>query len=498
MGGEVNIDIRNTLSFYKRTDVRAAMVEHAQNKEVAVKFSEGFGKRPDALKYDNDVLELAKQGALSFHCSEELWKNPLQLTLNQRKQELDNLRIGWDLIIDIDCKVFDYSKIAAYYTIKVLRHYGVKTISIKFSGNKGFHIGVPFECFPDGINKQPINELFPEAPKRIALYIKHLISRPVSRAILRLEKDIDSIIQKTGLQRKDLIIQEIKKGITHYKLNAEPFIEIDTILISPRHMYRMPYSFHEKSGLISVPIDPARLLKFNKEEARPENVKQIIPFLERKNAVKGEMSSLLREAFDFNPTIKDEKRFETKKEKEFQSIQYADELNKAIPEEFFPDCIKNILGGLEDGKKRGLLILINFLSCMNWSNEEIEKRIYVWNEKNREKGKEALRENYIVGQLRYHKQNRKKVLPPNCDNEAYYKSLGVYCNNENHARIKNPVQRVSFTLRALNKTRKVARKNIEKDKMKTKKDDNTTSKHNNMSRRREPGKYEVEIGDAKD
>ncbi|MEM4259691.1 MAG: hypothetical protein QXG00_00485 [Candidatus Woesearchaeota archaeon] len=494
MTGEINIDIRNTLSFYKRADVRAAMIEHSKNKEVAVHFNEGFGKRPDILKYENDVLELAKQGALSFHCSEELWKNPLQLTTNQKKHELDDLRIGFDLIIDIDCKVFDYSKIAAYYTIKALQKYGVKSISVKFSGNKGFHIGVPFECFPEIVNKIPINKMFPEAPKRIALYLKYLISKPVSRAIFQIEKNVDSILQKTGLQRKDIIIQETKKGIIHYKINAEPFIEIDTVLISPRHMYRMPYSFHEKSGLISLPIDTDRLLNFTKEDARPENIKQIISFLDRKNAVKGEISLLLREAFDFNPKIKDEKRFEIK-DKKFHSIQYLNEIGKKIPEEFFPDCIKKILNGLEDGRKRGLLILINFLSCMNWSYEDIEKRIHQWNEKN----KEPLRENYVVGQLRYHKQNRKKVLPPNCDNEAYYKSLGVYCNNENHKRIKNPVQRVRATLREFKTMSGVWRKQkTEKNQVADAEAIISTNKEKKENKNSPPKKYEIEIGDAKD
>jgi hypothetical protein len=438
------IDIRDTLAFYKRDDVRKAIVAHAEHKEVAVRFAEGFGKRPDILKYENDVLELVKQGALSFHCSEELWKNPLQLSPTMRKSEMEDLRIGFDLIIDIDCKVFDYSKIAAHYIIKALRHYGVKTISIKFSGNKGFHIGVPFECFPDRINNQPIHLLFPEAPKRIALFLKHLITRPVSRAVLRLEKDIESITQKLGMDRSKLIIEEYKKGFKSYRLNADPFIEIDTILISSRHLYRMPYSFHEKSGLISIPIDPDRILTFKKEQAEPKNIKDIPIFLDRNNAKKGELNLLLREAFDFQPDIKKEES--STKSYGSNAVQYADDLKKPIPEEFFPDCIKKLLLGLEDGRKRGVLILINFLSCMNWDHDMIEKRINEWNAKN----KEPLRENYIVGQLRYHKQQRKQVMPPNCENEAYYKSLGIYCENENHRIIKNPVQRVKYRLRSLN------------------------------------------------
>ena len=87
---------------------------------------------------------MQNKSVTSFHASEELWKNPLQIDTSMKRHELDALRSGWDLIIDIDCTVFDYSKIAADLVIKALKFHKVKSISCKFSGNKGFHIGVPF------------------------------------------------------------------------------------------------------------------------------------------------------------------------------------------------------------------------------------------------------------------------------------------------------------------------------------------------------------------
>ena len=136
-----------TLSHYKRRDVQEEMIKAAENKEVAVQYHDKFGSRPDVLNNPNDVLELAKQKATSFHSSEELWKNPLQLSPNIKKHELDELRIGWDLVLDIDCSFFEYSRIAADLVVKALKFNEIKSVSCKFSGNKGFHIGVPFEAF---------------------------------------------------------------------------------------------------------------------------------------------------------------------------------------------------------------------------------------------------------------------------------------------------------------------------------------------------------------
>ena len=66
--------------YYLREDIQKAIFETAKDREIAVKFDYGFGKRPEILQYKSDVAEFAKQGALSFHCSEELWQNPLRLS----------------------------------------------------------------------------------------------------------------------------------------------------------------------------------------------------------------------------------------------------------------------------------------------------------------------------------------------------------------------------------------------------------------------------------
>lgn len=126
--------IRNiALFYYSRPDIRKAIFEFGKNRETVPRYFEGFGKRPDTLSYDSDILELVKKGATSLHCSEELWFDPLEISTNLNEQQFNELRQGWDLLIDIDSKYFDYSKIYAEILIKVLKNHGIKNIGVKFS-----------------------------------------------------------------------------------------------------------------------------------------------------------------------------------------------------------------------------------------------------------------------------------------------------------------------------------------------------------------------------
>ena len=423
-----------TLSYYKRRDIQEEMIKAAENREVAVKYDDKFGNRPDVLNNPNDILELAKQKTTSFHCSEELWSNALQLSPDLKRHELERLRIGWDLVLDIDCSFYEYSRIAADLVIKALKFNDVKYISCKFSGNKGFHIGVPFEAFPERIGKDETKNLFPDAARKIAFYIKELIKKPLGERIMQHENNnFSKIVEKTKENPNKITYYEKNKlGDNVAKLNAEPFLNIDTILISSRHLFRMPYSLHEKSGLSSVPLNPAEVLDFEKEYADPKNAKvSEFGFLDRKKVAKGEARKLLMQAFDFSAKMEEEMNIETKRDYEIKD---------AMPEDFFPPCIKLISKGLSDGRKRALFILINFLSSLGWNYDDIEKYLKEWNKKNAE----PLRENYLVGQLRYHKSQKKKILPPNCNNMMYYVNIGV-CRPDNLcSKIKNPV---SYSIR---------------------------------------------------
>jgi len=99
--------------YYSRKDVQKEIYEFSRKREVVPRYFEGFGKRPDTLEFMGDVFSLVKRGATSFHCSEEIWEDPLEIKTGMSEKELNDLRTGWDFLIDIDCKYFEFAKFVA-------------------------------------------------------------------------------------------------------------------------------------------------------------------------------------------------------------------------------------------------------------------------------------------------------------------------------------------------------------------------------------------------
>ena len=501
--------IAKTLSFYKRLDVQRALVAHAQGKEVSVKFQTYFSKRPDALYNEGDVMEFAKKKASSFHCSEELWFDPLQIKTGMSASETRELRKGWDLILDIDCPDWELSKLITHLFIKALEEHGIGSVSSKFSGNKGFHIAVPFEAFPEHHGEAEVKDLFPEAPRKIAYYLldyikDHHISVEhdsltftmgnqqkirVNKQELarRLDKEPSELFKrvcetcgsdvreaktrygylcascgfrtvederrdvldcpKCGQFMKEDIIEENNlcecyetyrrddprfNPIHVDRLNPLAVVEVDTILIAHRHLYRMPYSFHEKSQLVSLPVKKESVLSLSKDKAKwasPEHADFSIPFLDRTAARPGEAKRLLEEAY--NHQLDEHSLLSADEEQEKKEYEIPKE---AIPEDYFPPCLKAMLAGLKDGRKRALFTIINFLRGAGWSFEQIEETLLAWNERN----EEPLRPVTIKGRLRYEKTKKQPLPPHNC--KRYYQDFGVCKPDEFCNRIKNPLQ----------------------------------------------------------
>ena len=488
--------LSRVLKHYKRLDVQNEIVKAAAGKEAVGSFEgKGYAKRPDVLVYANDVLEQVKNGVTSFHLSEETWSNPQRIATEMKKNEYDNLRTGWDLVLDIDCPQWEFAKIVTWLFIRSLQEHGIKSITAKFSGNKGFHIAVPFEAFPERIHETPTKDLFPEGPRKIAAYLLDYIgNRHVEvkedKVIFggQSSYDINELTQKTGKTSEELVKRycincgkkaaeektqtqftcpqcesviiadaqylqcpkckilmekttlEGKKCCAKRKIvsvfNPLAIVEVDTVLIAPRHLFRAPYSYHEKSGKVSVPIDPNKILEFEKKDAEPDII-QVgkYPFLTREGVIPGEGKKLLVEAFDFVARkehkiqeLDELEKGERREGKEFEEINFA------VPDKFFPPCMQLISAGLKDGKKRAVFIITNFLTSCGWDYEKTEDWLREWNKRN----PEPLRDQYYLGQVRYAKQTKKKVLPPNCDNLAYYKAFGV-CKPDMFCKyIKNP------------------------------------------------------------
>jgi len=97
--------------YYLREDVKKAIFDFSKHRECIPRYFEGFGKRPDAFQYESDILEQVKKGATSFHCSEEIWEDPLEISTELSKAQFNEIRTGWDLLLDIDSPYLEYSKI---------------------------------------------------------------------------------------------------------------------------------------------------------------------------------------------------------------------------------------------------------------------------------------------------------------------------------------------------------------------------------------------------
>ena len=415
--------------------MQAEIVSLAKNREVAVLFGEkGYGKRPDVLQYESDIKELAQEGATSFHVSEEHWHDPLKLKTGMTRKDLDELRSGWDLILDIDCKFIEFSKITAQLLMEALRFHNIQNIGLKFSGNRGFHMMIPYASFPPIVNAKKTQLLFPEGPRMIAEYLSALIKEHLASAILSISTPKE-MTEATGIPYTKLMINN----------TFDPFavVDVDTILISSRHLFRSPYSINEKSGMVSIVIPPEQIKQFRPSQAKIENIETIYSFSPVPKE-EHEAKQLLIQAFDHA-----KKHAIVLEQQEQQQKQYVQQRQSftpttKVPEEFFPPCIKLLLQGVQqDGRKRAILALINFLKQMKYSMEEIEHLLLEWNKKNYE----PLREGYIRSQLSWHKRNQQSMLPPNCANEAYYVSIGVCKPDSLCTKIKNPVNYSLIKLR---------------------------------------------------
>ena len=501
--------IRNiTQLYYSRPDIQKIIFDFSNSREISPRYFEGFGKRPDTLQYQGDILAMAKKGATSFHCSEELWEDPLKLTTGLVEKQLNELRIGWDLLLDVDCKWFDYSKLAAKAIINVLKNHNIKNIGLKFSGSKGWHIIVPWKAFPKEIGGQPTKNLFPELPRKVINYLRTESRKEMEKILpedfyeqfkgVDIKKGIkcnkcDEIAEEyiltdlfcpncnIGEQRKltkddkkefkcpncprKFIIKNSKEyfecnrcniNSNQGKHNFSQTIEtdifevmgLDLILVSPRHLFRMPYSLHEKTSLASVVIDPEKVLDFQLPDANAMRAKpkEFMP-----NSEEGEAKELVMQAMDWDRETKisrgEQKEKITGKYADFKPIKLDN-----LSESSFPPCVQKILKGVKDGKKRSLFILINLFRSVGMDKEKLEKQIEDWNKKN----EVPLKQGYIKSQLSW-SYRKKPIMPQNC--KEFYQGIGVCQPDDYCKRIKNPVNyTIGKQLRKNNMGKKKSRK----------------------------------------
>lgn len=392
--------------YYEQDELVQRMVEAAEYREVAPTYPNGYGRRPDAINFPGDFLDFVENGAVAFHASVERWRNPLMID----NVDLNQLRQGWDLVIDIDCDhSFELAKDTAELVVSELRQHGIENISVKFSGNRGFHIGVRGEAFPERVNDTDLSDMYPRLPRGIINYMRE-----------DLEREMIALVKKHGFESE----METDEGRDPYQVSD---LENNW---GQRHLFRMPYSLHDGSWLVSKPISPDEIQGFEKDDARIDDIEFRHGFLDEYE--EGEASNLAVQAMDFIEK-QEEKRIErNERRKQNREFETPDE---AIPEEDWPPTIHNILEGLEDGRKRALLILINFLRTVGYSFEEVRSRVWEWNEEN----DPPLKESYVKSQLQWHSKREEVVPPPNYDSNGYYRDMQVYEGDNLEQQAKNPV-----------------------------------------------------------
>ena len=531
------------VEYYSRDDIAQEMVSSAQDREVGGRYrSGGFGKRPDVLMYPGDIKYLAKSGMSSFHFSVERWRNPKMLRAGMAKKELDALRIGWDLLLDLDPKDFLIGQIVGEGFIEWFKKQGFKNIDVKFSGNKGWHIAIPFESFgPDSLlDDKPLKDHFPDSVKELGGYLVKRVRAEtdiVDKVKARLKPDEynllagqliftwedvpgydndklltyltelmnirfnekNSTIEKTSDEGKIIVksgsntieisltennnvanirtgrminqVKETKKlGVHFYDGKRDIFaslkdsskewtrhnppdpfniVEVDTLLMTNRHMIRMPYSLHEKSWLASVPLPYERgaISQFEKgKDARPDRVRVVEHFLsERPN--EAEALSLFREA----QKIGYERRIVQMEQEQKRMEKALSEMPaEAIEPVHFPPCIKRALRGMDDGRKRMEFILEGFLRKSGWSWGQVEAQLLEWDTRNRP----SLGDGYIKNHIRYGINRGRDILPLNCRNTTFYKETGLCRPDAICKNIKNPISYPRISVDRMRKRKK--------------------------------------------
>ena len=489
------------VSYYSRLDIQNAMFQFCKNRETVANHNNNFfAKRPDTFDYPSDILNQAKNGATSFHTSEEIWTNPLDINTDMTPQQYNQIKTGWDLLIDIDSPFLDYGKIAARLLINELENHGIHNIGIKFSGSKGFHIIVPFKAFPKELGGLQTKDQFPEWPRAIATYLFKKIRNPMNKEILEMSSKEKLIEQgelvseatcpkcnKPTIKKKihkytcpNIKCKSVLEGFTKKRLamicpscntkmnlinsREVDFCEtckintaklettssfggirqkniqagfkeevtikstedsVDIVLVSPRHLFRSPYSLHEKTAYASIPLTKDQIQSFKPSDADPLKIKEIKNF--QPQSVEGEATLLLERALE-----QAEKEKPKEKPNRPPTTQHRIPLkNLVINSSMSPPIIKLLLKGIpKDGRKRALSLLLAFFTSLEFPADHIKEIIQTWNTKNYA----PLKEGYVRAQIDWSLKNKR--LPPNYD-KPIYKEFGI--TSPPAPGIKNPI-----------------------------------------------------------
>ena len=146
-------------------------------------------------------------------------------------------------------KLWELTKVAAYELSRILTRHRIKHL-VKFSGRQGFHFMWSLgDVKPNwlGLRKQL---------RGFAGELEIVLQHKYANKFYQLIPKCNPVIVTSSTDRK------FKKSIL-----------LDEQIIHKNGMIRSPYSVHPKTGLVSVPVKPSNILKFNKSMAEPAKVR---------------------------------------------------------------------------------------------------------------------------------------------------------------------------------------------------------------------------------
>jgi hypothetical protein len=205
---------RTVISYYSRQEIQQSIFSFARDRKIAV--VRNFHPIFQRLRKPEDILPIMLRISES-HTSGRQWPS-MHGTISRYAP--DGQMTGCDLVTEIDYKrSWSKSFDIARPLVKFLRELGVCFL-VKFSGHTSPHIIIPAEAIPEGLHGASAYRSF-----------------------------------------FSLVRNKVKQSSY-----------LDRSFSRPSHFLRLPYSIHELTGKVSVPIRPEDYDSFSPRQARMESV----------------------------------------------------------------------------------------------------------------------------------------------------------------------------------------------------------------------------------
>jgi hypothetical protein len=206
---------RTVISYYSRPEIQQAIFSFASDRKIAV--VRNFQPMFQRLRKPEDILPLMLRISVSYTSGRQ-WPS-MHGTISRYAP--DGQMTGCDLVAEIDYKrSWSKSFDIARPLVSFFRELGVCFL-VKFSGHASPHIIIPAEAIPEGLHG-------PSAYRSFFTLVRSKVK------------------QSSYLDRS---------------------------FSRPSHFLRLPYSIHELTGKVSVPIMPKDYDNFSPRMARMESVK---------------------------------------------------------------------------------------------------------------------------------------------------------------------------------------------------------------------------------